>query len=136
MANYHLLTQPKLLLFHWYQFLQISLFSEKNRNVTLKVVDSRLNSIDCKIYAYIEKHLTSQEDYTLPDVLVFKKLDDEVITLNETPVLLFAGTNNNGDSEITLVTWSREKGTLLDLTNDALEINEEYFAEVIFVLEE
>lgn len=99
-------------------------------------MDSRLNSIDCKIYAYIEKHLTSQEDYTLPDVLVFKKLDDEVITLNETPVLLFAGTNNNGDSEITLVTWSREKGTLLDLTNDALEINEEYFAEVIFVLEE
>lgn len=108
----------------------------KNRSVSLKVVDSRVNSTDWKVYAYIEKPLTSQGGYTLPDALVFKKLDDEVITLSETPVLVFTGANNNGDSEITLVTWSREKGPLLDLTNDALEINEEYFAEVIFVLEE
>ena len=58
----------------------------------------------------------SQGGYTLPDALVF------------------TGANNNRDSEITLITWSREKGPLLDLTNDALEIKEEYFAEVIFVL--
>ena len=61
---------------------------------------------------------------------------DRVITLSETSALVFTGANNNRDSEITLITWSREKGPLLDLTNDALEINEEYFAEVIFVLEE
>lgn len=36
----------------------------------------------------------------------------------------------------TLITWSKEKGPFLDLTNDALEVNEEYFAEIIFVLEE
>ena len=108
----------------------------KNRSVSLKVVDSRVNSTDWKVYAYIEKPLTSQGGHTLPDALVFKKLNDEVIILSETPALVFTGTNNNGDSEITLVTWSREKGPLLDLTNDALEINEEYFAEVIFVLEE
>ena len=108
----------------------------KNRSVSLKVVDSRVNSTDWKVYAYIEKSLTSQGDYTLPDALVFKKLDDEVITLSETSALVFTGANNNRDSEITLVTLSREKGPLLDLTNDALEINEEYFAEVIFVLEE
>ena len=90
----------------------------KNRSVYLKVVDSRVNSTDWKVYAYIEKTITSQGGYTLPDALVF------------------TGANNNGDSEITLVTWSREKGPLLDLTNDALEINEEYFAEIIFVLEE
>lgn len=108
----------------------------KNRSLSLKVVDSRVNSTDWKVYAYIEKSLTSQRGYTLPDALVFKKLDDEVITLSETSALVFTGANNNRDSEITLITWSREKGPLLDLTNDALEINEEYFAEVIFVLEE
>lgn len=70
------------------------------------------------------------------DALVFKKLDDEVINLNETPVLVFNGTNNNGDAQRTLITWSKEKGPLLDLTDNALEANEEYFAEVNFVLEE
>lgn len=107
----------------------------KNRSVSLKVVDSRVNSSDWKVYAYIEKPLTSQAGYILPSALVFKKLDDEVVTLNETPTLVFTGTNNNGDAEKTLITWSTEKGPLLDLTNGALEANEEYFAEVIFVLE-
>lgn len=81
----------------------------KNRSVYLKVVDSRVNSTDWKVYAYIEKTITSQGGYTLPDALVFKKIDDEVIILSETPTLVFTGANNNGDSEITLVTWSREK---------------------------
>lgn len=61
------------------------------------------------MYAYIEKTITSQGGYTLPDALVFKKLDNEVIILSETPTLVFTGANNNGDSGITLVTWSREK---------------------------
>lgn len=108
----------------------------KNQSISLKVVDSRVNSSEWKVYAYIEKPLTSQGGYTLPDALVFKKLDDEVIILNETPSLVFTGTNNNGDAQRTLITWSEEKGPLLDLTNDGLEANEEYFTEVIFILEE
>lgn len=108
----------------------------KSESISLVVVDSRINSSEWKIYAYMEKPLTSQNGYTLPGVLVFKKLDDETISLNETPSLVFKGTNNNGDAKRTLITWSKEKGPLLDLTNNALEANEEYFAEVIFLLEE
>ena len=108
----------------------------KSESVSLVVVDSRINSSEWKIYAYMEKPLTSQNGYTLPGVLVFKKLDDETISLNETPSLVFKGTNNNGDAKRTLITWSKEKGPLLDLTNNSLEANEEYFAEVIFLLEE
>ena len=108
----------------------------KSESVSLVVVDSRINSSEWKIYAYMEKPLTSQNGYTLPGVLVFKKLDDETISLNETPSLVFKGTNNNGDAKRTLITWSKEKGPLLDLTNSALEANEEYFAEVTFILEE
>lgn len=108
----------------------------KSESISLVVVDSRINSSEWKIYAYMEKPLTSQNGYTLPGVLVFKKLDDETISLNETPSLVFKGTNNNGDAKRTLITWSKEKGPLLDLTNNALEVNEEYFAEVIFLLEE
>lgn len=108
----------------------------KSESISLVVVDSRINSSEWKIYAYMEKPLTSQNGYTLPGVLVFKKLDDETISLNETPSLVFKGTNNNGDAKRTLITWSKEKGPLLDLTNNALEANEEYFAKVIFLLEE
>lgn len=108
----------------------------KSESISLVVVDSRINSSEWKIYAYMEKPLTSQNGYTLLGVLVFKKLDDETISLNETPSLVFNGTNNNGDAKRTLITWSKEKGPLLDLTNNALEVNEEYFAEVIFLLEE
>lgn len=108
----------------------------KSESISLVVVDSRINSSEWKIYAYMEKPLTSQNGYTLPGVLVFKKLNDETISLNETPSLVFNGTNNNGDAKRTLITWSKEKGPLLDLTNNALEANEEYFAEVIFLLEE
>ncbi len=113
-----------------------SIIFGKSESVSLVVVDSRTNSSEWKIYAYMEKPLTSQNGYTLPGVLVFKKLNDETISLNETPSLVFNGTNNNGDAKRTLITWSKEKGPLLDLTNNALEVNEEYFAEVIFLLEE
>ena len=113
-----------------------SIIFGKSESVSLVVVDSRTNSSEWKIYAYMEKPLTSQNGYTLPGVLVFKKLNDETISLNETPSLVFNGTNNNGDAKRTLITWSKEKGPLLDLTNNALEANEEYFAEVIFLLEE
>lgn len=113
-----------------------SIIFGKSESISLVVVDSRINSSEWKIYAYMEKPLTSQIGYTLPGVLVFKKLDDETISLNETPSLLFNGTNNNGDAKRTLITWSKEKGPLLDLTNNALEANEEYFVEVIFLLEE
>lgn len=108
----------------------------KNDSLSLEIVDSRVNSSEWKVYAYIENPLTSQVGYTLPDALVFKKLDDEIISLSETPALVFTGTNNNGDVQRTLITWSKEKGPLLDLTDNALEVNEEYFAEVNFVLEE
>lgn len=113
-----------------------SIIFGKSESVSLVVVDSRINSSEWKIYAYMEKPLTSQNGYTLPGVLVFKKLNDETISLNETPSLVFNGINNNGDAKRTLITWSKEKGPLLDLTNSALEANEEYFAEVIFLLEE
>lgn len=108
----------------------------RNESISLKIVDSRVNSSEWKVYAYIENPLTSQGSYTLKDALVFKKLDDEVVILNESPTLIFTGTSNDENAKRTLITWSKEKGPLLDLTNSALEANEEYFAEVIFVLEE
>jgi len=67
---------------------------------------------------------------------VFKKFDDEVITLTNTPTVVFTGSNNEGIVSFKELNWSTEKGPLLDLTNDALEINEEYFSTIYFNIEE
>ena len=108
----------------------------KSKDLIIKVVDSRLTSTDWKLYASINKPATSQMGYVLNDALIFKKLDDEIVVLNENLQLVFNGTSRVGDIELLDITFSREKGPLLDLSNNALEINEEYFSSINFKLEE
>lgn len=67
--------------------------------------------------------------------MVFKKFDDEVVTLTTTPTLVYTGSNNQGIVSFKDLNWSTEKGPLLDLTNDALVANEKYFATIYFYIE-
>ena len=108
----------------------------KTKELTMKIVDSRINSSDWRIYAYVNNPLTSANGFVLENALVFKKFDDEVIILNSTPTVVFNGTNNAGNVNFKELNWSKEKGPLLDLTNEALEANEEYFAMIYFKVEE
>lgn len=101
-----------------------------------KIVDSRLNSSDWKLYAYINNPLTSTNGFILENALVFKKFDDEIVTLTKNPIIVFTGHNNKGVINYEELNWSKEKGPLLDLTNDALEVNEEYFSTIYFSIEE
>lgn len=113
-----------------------TLIFPKTNDLKMKIVDSRLDSSDWKIYAYIDKPLTSPNGFILENALVFKKFDDEIITLSSNPTLIFTGENNNGTVSFKELNWSTEKGPLLNLTNDALEVNEEYFSTINFNLEE
>mgnify|MGYP006939723880 CR=1 FL=1 len=108
----------------------------KTNDLKTKIVDSRLNSSDWKLYAYINNPLTSANGFILENALVFKKFDNEIITLTSNPTLVFTGENNKGIVSFKELNWSTEKGPLLDLTNDALEANEEYFAAINFSIEE
>ena len=108
----------------------------KDRSLEIKVVDSRLTSSNWRLYAYTDGPLTSSLGYTLNDALVFKKLNNEIITLNETPQLVFSGTSTSGLAELTKITWSTDKGPLLNLDNNFLEANEEYFGVIHFTLTE
>lgn len=108
----------------------------KTNDLKTKIVDSRLNSSDWKLYAYINNPLTSTSGYTLENALVFKKFDDEIITLTNSPEIVFTGSNNQGIVNFKELNWSTEKGPLLNLTSDALEANEEYFATIYFTIEE
>ena len=108
----------------------------KVSDLKTKIVDSRLSSSDWKLCAYINNPLTSSLGYTLENALVFKKFDDETIILTSTPTIVYTGKNNEGIVNFEDLNWSKEKGPLLDLTNDALVTNEEYFATIYFYIEE
>ena len=108
----------------------------KVEDLKIKIVDSRLNSSDWKLYAYINKQLTSTNGFVLDSSLIFKTFDDEIIVLNNTPTIVYKGNNNEGIVSFNEITWSKEKGPLLNLTDNAMEANEEYFATIYFYIEE
>ena len=108
----------------------------KTSDLKTRIVDSRLKSSDWKLYAYVNQPLTSSNGFVLKNALVFKKFDDEVVTLAKNPIVIFTGNNNEGNVNYEELNWSTEKGPLLDLTNDALEANEEYFSTIYFSIEE
>lgn len=95
-----------------------------------------LYSSDWKLYAYLNNQLNSIEGFTLDNALVFKKFDNEIVTLTTNPTLVFTGSNNEGIVSFKELNWSTEKGPLLDLTNSALIANLEYFATIYFSIEE
>lgn len=108
----------------------------RTKKIVISVVDSRLNSSNWRLFAYIDTPLTSLSGYLLEDALIFKKLTNENIILNETPQLVFQGVDTGGNPNKIDLTFSEEKGPLLDLTNNALVANEEYFANIIWTIEE
>ena len=108
----------------------------KTDATTIKVADSRTSSRVWNLYVSIAKPLESQNGYTLPDALVFKKFDNSIITLNEVPSLVYTNTSSSSIAQLHKLTYSTEKGLLLDLTNKYLEVNEEYQTKVIWNLEE
>lgn len=71
----------------------------------------------------------------MENALVYKNFDDEIVVLDNTPRVVFTSVNDDESVFLTRITWSKEKGPLIDLSNNALEINEEYFAVIYFVLE-
>ncbi len=108
----------------------------KIKETTIKVADSRNSSRTWKLYVSIEKQLESQNGYKLENALIFKNFDNSIITLNETPALIYTNTSESSIAQLHKLTYSKEKGILLDLTNKYLEANEEYQTKIIWNIEE
>lgn len=102
----------------------------------LKVVDSRINGSDWKLYASIAQAMKSLNGFELSEALVFKKFDDEIVTLSEEPIIIYDGNNNQGKVIVHNLTWSNEKGILLNLNDNALEANEDYSVNILWYVEE
>ena len=88
------------------------------------------------MYASIEKEPISENGFYLVSAVIFEKFDGDIISLSTTPVLIFTSTDIKEDVRVYDITWSVEKGPLLSLEKNALEINEEYNTKVIWNIEE
>lgn len=108
----------------------------KTKEHNTKIVDSRVNSSIWKLLVRISGPMTSENGFELIDSIIFKKFDNEIVVLKETPSVVFTGNTNDGNVETYDITWSTEKGLMLSLENSALEINEEYSTDVIWSVEE
>lgn len=107
----------------------------KKVNQVITVVDSRTVSTPWKLYVYFTNPMASINDSFLTDALVFKKFDNEIVTLKSTPVLVYEDKGSDGSVTIRKVTFSTEKGLLVDLKNNSLRTDEEYSTKIVWSLE-
>lgn len=104
-------------------------------NLSVRVIDSRINSSDWKLYAAINHEMESDYGIVLGDSLVFVDESGDIKSLSDTPTLVYTGKNNGGSTTTTDITWEENKGILLRL-NDPLENNVKYSAQIIWTIEE
>ena len=106
---------------------------KKNMTV-ITVVDSRVNSTKWKLYiSYINPMISG--DKVLIDSLKFKKFDNELINLATNKQLIYESNSNNGNVEVSNITFSTDKGLLL-IPRKNLFIDEDYCTLIIWSIEE
>lgn len=76
----------------------------RTKELEIKVVNSK-NSTHWQILFYISSPLTSYNGFTLDNAFIFKKNNNEIIVLSDTPQVIYEGTNNL----VTTLTYSIEK---------------------------
>mgnify|MGYP004657234135 FL=1 len=106
---------------------------KKNMTV-ITVVDSRVNSTKWKLYiSYINPMISG--DKVLTDSLKFKKFDNKLINLATNKQLIYESNSNNGNVEVSNITFSTDKGLML-IPNKNLLIDEDYCTLIIWSIEE
>lgn len=110
----------------------------KAKETVLKIIDSRVTKTSFKIYASLEKEIVSENGFILERAVIFKKLDDEIIYLNEDKNLVYENAEklDAKEAQSYILTYSTDKGILLSLESNALEVNEEYMTSVLWQIEE
>ncbi len=105
----------------------------KSSDIIVKVMDSRINSSDWKLYVSIDSNLQDKGSI-LPDSLVFLN-GDEINVLSNTKTLVYTGQNNEGVLKETEVVFSAAEGILAQI-KEKIEINKTYTATINWILEE
>ena len=104
--------------------------------ITITVTDTRVESTNWRLLAKINRDLTSENGYTLPNSAVYISDSNEIIPLSQSETLVYTGENNNGTPKTTIITWDNDKGIVLRIANEYLENKEKYLAIITWILEE
>jgi hypothetical protein len=110
------------------------ILGRKEKTLTMSVVDSRAISSAWYLYAYIDKPLsTANNEHTLPDSLIYVDNTNQIITLNNSPTLIFSGTENEGTTKTTSIEWKENTGILFKVI-DPLYNGESYSTLINWIL--
>ena len=106
---------------------------KKNMTV-ITVIDSRVNSTKWKLYInYVNPMISG--DKVLIDSLKFKKFDNKLINLTTNKQLVYESNSNNGNVEVSNITFSTDKGLMI-IPNKNLLMDEDYCTLIIWSIEE
>lgn len=102
----------------------------RDKELSIKVVDSRLTGSNFKIIATLSNTLQTDDGITLEGAIVFKSFDNQITVLSTYPKPVLQAKNNEGIPTVYNHTLSTEKGILLYLDNKYLHINKLYSTSV------
>lgn len=107
----------------------------KKDKTIVTVVDSRVNSTNWKLYLNYTNPMIEKSGKVLIDSLFFKKFNNEEILLKTDKKLIYESSDNNGNINISNVTFSKDKGLFIKPSKDLLE-DEDYSTLIIWSVEE
>lgn len=104
---------------------------------TITVTDSRARTTAWKLYAAIEQHLVSTADpaHILTDSMVYVDAENIVTKLEKTPLLVWTGEENQGETLVTEVRWDGSRGFLLQFNQVPVYMGEVYQSQIKWSLE-
>lgn len=109
---------------------------------TLTVADTRARSAPWRLYATINRELTSfgpgdEPLHSLPGALVFVDDEDTCHVLStDTPTLVWSGTENGGNlQKAWTVTWGESKGLLMTSCGESIRLKTLYTASIFWSMD-
>ena len=106
----------------------------KKNETVVTVVDSRVNSTNCKLYLNYTNPMIESTGKVLIDSLLFKKFNNEEIFLKTTKKLIYESNDNGGVVNVSNITFSTDKGLFLRPSKDLLE-DEDYSTIIVWSVE-
>ena len=104
----------------------------RSSELVVKVIDSRVNGSDWKLYASISEKLKTISGEIFDGEIVYRDSSGNIYNLSSTPTLVYTGVSSVLD---TTVSWNEDEGILL-MINDKIISGLEYETKIVWSIEE
>ncbi len=125
----------KLIEFNYSPITTDPILCKKTEPLIITVTDSRAISSNWKLYASINHDLTSETGQILNKSLVFKDESGNITPLTENKTVIYTGSENEGTTKITTISFKEDEGILLQITSPLIN-NLSYESLITWTIEE